>query len=111
MSNQILPLGTIVQVQSRRMMIVGYTWDEKDERMVFRYTALPYPLGISQKGGIFTLSEDAFEVISMGFRNESYETLSSFYATVRDLAREIPATEFKQYLQEAARINNERSSI
>lgn len=111
MSNQILPLGTIVQVQSRKLMIVGYTWDEKDERMVFRYTALPYPLGITQNGGIFTLSEDAFEVVSMGFRDESYETLSNFYTTVRDLAREIPVDEFKQYLREAARINNERSLI
>ena len=63
-----LPLGSVVKIKNRLVMIVGYDIDTNDKH--FQYAGVLYPEGLSEKNiaGGFN-KEDIEELQYIGFMN------------------------------------------
>lgn len=108
MDNQLLPVGTVVSYQNRKYMIAGYTWDEMSNRLVMLYVVVPYPQGYMKRAKLVLLQDSDFEVVEHGYTDERFRILEKYYTTINSVAEKTTASEMKQYLEEAYKINRLR---
>ncbi len=72
--NKLLPIGSIVEYESEKLAIIGYTEVHTDNGYVTGYLIVPYPLGFMDKESIKLLPYDKVSgVVSEGYKNDSCE--------------------------------------
>ena len=71
---KLLPIGTILQVQDKKMIILGYRMEEEEEFKHY-YIGAAYPLGIVDRSTLALLPIQApYDVVFEGYKDSSYES-------------------------------------
>lgn len=74
MKDKFLPIGSVVTLKgaTKRIMIVGYC-PINDEKVMYDYSACPFPEGVSTPDNLFAFNHDQIEVINnMGISDDDY---------------------------------------
>lgn len=66
MDNEILSLGTVISIGSRKAVIVGYDLSSLNT-ITYRYYVVPFPLGFINWNSVKIVCEGKFNVVSRGF--------------------------------------------
>ena len=89
----LLPLGTIIEINNHKVCIIGYSSAEKENGSEYGYFVVSYPLGFTNVDKMFFIphSKD-FKVIAEGYKTVKYEkflkALSKSYEILRDVPEE-----------------------
>lgn len=79
----LLPIGSLIWVDKKPLMIIGYF--TKKENEVFDYTCTIYPIGISNGDLLFCNHDQIEKVIFIGFQNNHTDEFNKQMLLMRDL--------------------------
>ncbi|MBQ4528368.1 MAG: DUF4176 domain-containing protein [Clostridia bacterium] len=88
--SEYLPVGSIINVNDTKLMIIGYELVDKDDKFVDGYTVVKYPMGYMKNESLFFVSVDAeFSVEWQGYSyddgNEWLEANKRFSDSIKSL--------------------------
>ena len=88
---QILPIGTIVEVQKCELLIIGYRFGMVNDEFQIVYQALWYPLGfVAGKGPLALPSTEDMKIVYMpdGLSTQFTQVLQQFEGTIASVGAE-----------------------
>lgn len=100
-----LPVGTVIETQNEKSIIVGYSFREISEKLELCYVVLPHPLGFVRNNRLSLIHADDVKIVSLGYEGPEYKLIAKYYDTLRTIASECTANEMRQYLKEAQTLN------
>ncbi len=68
----LLPIGSIIQKEDSKVMIVGYQQISEDNHIVNCYCVVPFPFGFSQLSDVFIIRKEAADqVVFKGYEDNA----------------------------------------
>lgn len=110
MEYKTLPLGTVIRINDAKAIIVGYDFDESDNKLSREYVVLPYPKGYSNPNDLKIVSGDDFEVIQRGYENEYSHAAALYIDGIEHFSEQMTADELMQAISEAV-TDNTKSEV
>lgn len=71
MKEQKLPIGSVIKVEDKQMMVVGYTVMRTENRPVIGYVVVPHPTGYMGKADVHYVENSKVEIIQQGYISEA----------------------------------------
>lgn len=88
---KLLPLGSVIKVKDRKVSIIGYGSDEKDETMTVGYFVVPYPIGFTSIEKVFFIPHNTeIELVAEGYKTEPSEQALNLLVKSFEAAKKIP---------------------
>lgn len=89
----LLPLGSIIEVNSHKVCIIGYTSDDKAAVSTAGYIVVSYPVGFTNIDKAFFIPHNTpMEVIAQGYQSEAsalvLDILAKGFEAAKDLSRD-----------------------
>lgn len=86
----LFPIGTVVEVNDKKLCIVGYTSMQKEDEVQCGYYAVSYPIGyINVERMFFIPASLSMRVIKLGFQTEASEKVLELLGIYFDSAKMI----------------------
>lgn len=99
MKTTIYSLGTVVKIEDATALIVGYGFEEKNDRLVPYYQIVPYPTGY--RGSIKQAGISDVKIIEEGYHSDIAKLMTQHFATLSDFAQDIPADQMTEYINQS----------
>lgn len=96
-----LPVGTVIRINDAKAIIVGYDFEESENKLSREYVVLPYPKGYSNPDDLKVVSGDDFEIIQLGYKNEYYNAAALYIDGIDHFSKQMTADELKKAISEA----------
>lgn len=94
---ELLPLGTVIEVNNYKLCIIGYTSVEKENKSVVGYFVVSYPIGFTNIDKVFFIPHsNKIKVISLGYKTSSYDGLLRVLGKSFDMAQSISIKELSK---------------
>ena len=95
----LLPIGSILEVTGKRAVVIGYSFDDKNNSFTASYIICGYPIGFVTIEQLGLVPVDAeMEVIFEGFRDERFYSFIKNKLQILDLAKDITVSEWNAHL-------------
>ncbi len=78
MENKYLPIGSIVRLNNKKIMITGYySFNYQNSFRPYDYCGCAYPEGLLQLNNLFSFNHnDISEIIFLGYKNDEFDTFN-----------------------------------
>lgn len=77
MDNEVLPLGTVISIGSRKAVIVGYDFTSLNQ-VTYQYYVVPFPLGFINWNSVKIVCDGKFNVVSRGFEGAASKIYTEY---------------------------------
>lgn len=95
MKNTTFPIGTIVDINQEKAVIVGYTSVEKENHLRNAYVVLPYPQGYSSGQSLRIAEKEDITLIAKGYESEQSKYLTDYIDKTGEIAEKLSVEEMK----------------
>lgn len=93
---ELLSIGTILEVNNRKLCIVGYTGSDEGH---FGYCTVPYPLGyLNLEKTFFIPLNLPVNVLAAGYETEDSRKMLTVMSNFMQLAQKVPAEQMPQVM-------------
>lgn len=98
---KLLPIGSVLQVKGKKSLILGYQFDDENNKFVTSYIICGYPFGFitCDELGIVPVDAD-IEVIFEGYRNEFFYSFIKNKQELHDLTATMSVSEWNEHLNQ-----------
>lgn len=97
----ILPIGTVIGIENRLLMIIGYDAQKVDETVIHYYGVVPYPLGFMDKESLLLFPMDRdFEVVKKGYDSDQFQKYIKDRKHFIETTSKITVTEWEKAVEE-----------
>ncbi len=97
---KLLPIGSILQIQKEKMIILGYRMEQ--EEFKHYYIGVAYPLGIVDKNKLGLLPVEAsYDVVFEGYKDSSYDAFIVNREQLYELTSQYTPEQWDSELQKA----------
>lgn len=91
---KLLPLGSIIKVNNRKLCIIGYGSADKEEQSVCGYFVVMYPVGFTNiEKVLFVPHYTEFEVAAEGYKTVPSEKILDTLAKSFEMVEKVPDEE------------------
>lgn len=98
---KLLPIGSVLQVKGKKAIILGYRFDDENNKFTTSYVICGYPLGFLTMEQLGLVSVDAdMEVVFEGYRNELFYSFIRNKQELHDLATTMLVSEWNDHLEQ-----------
>lgn len=108
---QLLPLGTVIQINNKKAFIIGYSSVEKDQVKLTGYFVVSYPLGFTNIDKVMFIPHDLnFSILAEGYKTKASEILLNTVSKSIEMAEKVSyddLTKFNQFFKENTSIKEE----
>ena len=95
---ELLPIGSIIEIENTKFAILGYDFT-RDEFISFRYVIGFYPLGyVNQKSVSLIDIEYDFKVLFVGYKNDNYTMFADKIIRLANDLKSVKANEVEKVI-------------
>lgn len=95
----LLPIGSILEVTGKKAVVLGYSFDDRNDSFTASYIICGYPMGFVTTEQLGLVPIDAeMDVVFEGFRDERFYSFIKNKLEILDLSKEMTVSEWNAHL-------------